>query len=255
MSKGSKITTEIVYSEGPARFRRLWKTENLKLLLGSFDQKYVKILESKIPATDKEVFEALAKKTRKTNRPYNSKKILAFEEFLEPNMKILDFGGANGQIANALQEFKTEVTVADTTIPKNRVPGLKYVELKSGPLPFKDNEFDVTCCFMVLHHIKERQQILKELTRVTKKFLFVQEHNVLTREEKDLIDIQHGMYMYVLQTDDYDKTKNFDEWEAFYFPAETLLKELNELGFKRIMYRPSKSGYLTKNYFATFVKE
>lgn len=237
------------------RFRRLWKTENLRLLLESFDPKYTKILETSSPKSDKEVFSILSKRTKKTTHPYNSKKILNFEEFLTENMKILDFGGANGQIANALQEFKTEVTVADTTIPKNKVPGLKYVELKHGPLPFKDNEFDATCCFMVLHHIEQRQQILKELARVTKKFLFIQEHNAETEEEKDLIDIQHGMFMYVTQEDDYDKTKNFDEWKAFYFRAETLLKELNQLGFKRITYRPSKKGYLTKNYFATYVKD
>lgn len=234
------------------RFQRLARYKNLELLLNMFDSKYFSLVEDK---SDEENFNNFAKVTEKKQHSYNTNKILAFKRFLSPRMKILDFGGANGQIAEALQQFKTEVVVADTYIPKDRRPNIKYVEIKQDVLPFEKNQFDAVCCFMVLHHIKNRQTILKELARVTKTYLFIQEHNAETKEEKDLIDIQHGMYMYVLQSDDYDKTKNFDEWESYYFSEQTLKKELEQLGFKRIVYQPSKSGYLTKNYFATYVKK
>ncbi len=242
----------------PGRFQRAFQEspDRLKELLEQFDKRYFDVVKQNKTKSDTIIFDKLAAKTEKKDYPFNVKKILAFEAYIEPNMNILDFGGSNGEIAKAIQEFKTKVTVADVHIPAKKPPGIKYVELKEDmPLPFKNGEFDISCCFMVLHHIQNRHATLKELARVTKKFLFIQEHDAIDQMDCDLIDIQHGMYMYVTQTDDYDKTKNFDQWKAFYFSVTTLDKDLSTLGFKKIAYRVSaRSGHTTKNYFATYVK-
>lgn len=242
----------------PDRFRRVITNapDRLKLLLNQFNNNYYQIITQHKHKSDTENFRHLANITKKEHYPFNSKKIMEFVPFIEPGMNILDFGGSSGEIANKIQELKTNVTVADVTIPHKKFPTVKYVEIKDdNKLPFKKDEFDATCCFMVLHHVQNFAAIVKEIARVTKKFLFVQEHNATDQKDIDLIDIQHGIYMYVTQTDDYDKTKSFDDWKAFYFSAETLDKELQKYGFKKISFRMStRSGYTTKNYFAIYVK-
>lgn len=46
-------------------------------------------------------------------------------------------------------------------------------------LPFEDNEFDICLCSLVLHHFKTLRNVIKELTRVTRKYFIAFEVNAL----------------------------------------------------------------------------
>lgn len=62
--------------------------------------------------------------------------------------------------------------------------------------PFEDNFFDLTTCFMVLHHAKNLELTLSEINRVTKKnkYFVITEHNNFTAVDRMLADIEHAMY-------------------------------------------------------------
>lgn len=240
------------------RFRRANERNNgrLRVLLDKYDPKFfaevrrLQFARNQSEYEDDIIFEKLLTIYKSRQVDYNVHKILAFKDYIKPGMKILDFGGGNGQIAKFTKDkFNVDVTVADTVIPKKRENGISYVELKEhDKLPFADQSFDAICCFMVLHHIKERQTIIAELKRVTKTYIFIQEHDAKA-DDFDIIDLQHGLFMYVLQIDDYDKTKKFRDWSAYYFDFAQLSKYFNNVKLLR-----RSNDQTTKNYFALYEK-
>jgi SAM-dependent methyltransferase len=166
------------------------------------------------------------------NATYNTNKInylKNIENEITPNTRILDFGGANGAISEALlNKYNLNsidlVDVHDGTklIPNNKI---KY-QCITNTLPYADNTFDITVAFMVLHHINpaDRKKLINEIYRCTNKYVLIHEHDMQGKINL-LLDIIHGMYMYVYKTDDYDKTKTFSEFKAWYMSVD----ELDEL--------------------------
>jgi len=47
------------------------------------------------------------------------------------------------------------------------------IDLESGPLPYKDNSFDVVLCFDVLEHLENIYDVFDELCRVAKKYVII----------------------------------------------------------------------------------
>lgn len=114
---------------------------------------------------------------------------------------------------------------------------LQFKFIKINPnqkYPFKDNYFSLISSFMVLHHIKDLDFILKELSRITKKngILIIREHDCLTYVDKMLADIVHIMYE-VVYSKNYDKTFKKNYFAKYYdrFQWEYILSKYN---FKRI---------------------
>lgn len=82
-------------------------------------------------------------------------------------------------------------------------------------LPYQDNQFDVVCAMMSLHHMKDVTLWLKEIHRVVKTggLLLIREHDVLT-SDKDLnliLDLVHGMYAMV-----WSKVREQDTFITYY---------------------------------------
>jgi ubiquinone/menaquinone biosynthesis C-methylase UbiE len=89
--------------------------------------------------------------------------------------KVLDFGAGSGVLEPTLVKNFKEVYALDRYTSsleylknEKKIKNLKIIKYSCGPLPFKDNFFDVVFAADVLEHFHERKTILKEFKRVLK---------------------------------------------------------------------------------------
>lgn len=93
---------------------------------------------------------------------------------------ILDVGCGEGFTLNRLKENnigkKLEgIEFSKTAIDLGRqsYPDIKIIQGDIYNLPYKDNEFNLVLCTEVLEHLENPQTALKELIRVSKKYLLI----------------------------------------------------------------------------------
>ncbi len=97
---------------------------------------------------------------------------------LDRNSKsLLDVGCGNGfwldHIAQKPDFSKFELFGLDISHASDLGPNQSYICGEIETLPFEDKSFDVVTCFYVLEHIKNLNQAINELKRVTRRQLFL----------------------------------------------------------------------------------
>ena len=119
------------------------------------------------------------------------RRILPITEKYLAGKKVLDVGCGNGLpalvIGNHCDIFLTDVE----DIRDERAKGFEFRKGEIGKLPYPDNSFDTLYVQFVLHHLNSGcnlDQILKELSRVTRQYLIIVEetHSEETDMEKAL---------------------------------------------------------------------
>jgi ubiquinone/menaquinone biosynthesis C-methylase UbiE len=104
--------------------------------------------------------------------------------------RVLDIGCGTGYTSLRYPGFRdngNEITSMD--LSKTEIQLAKKYVVGSGEtrdfiianalyLPFKNDSFDAAFCIYVLHHIKEHQKVLEEMTRVSKKICCVEPNNI-----------------------------------------------------------------------------
>ena len=100
----------------------------------------------------------------------------------EPDAKVLDLGVTPDQLLpesnffEALYPWKERIVAAsieDAQWLEGRYPGLRFVRIERGPLPFADNEFDILFCSAVIEHVGDtasQRQLVAECLRVSRRF-------------------------------------------------------------------------------------
>ena len=88
------------------------------------------------------------------------------------NDKILDFGCGSCCYTKYLKDLGYNITGIDVI---NEGTCFKPNIYNGKKIPYNDNYFDVVICSFVLHHIPDYKKIIKELIRVTKKFILIYE--------------------------------------------------------------------------------
>jgi 2-polyprenyl-3-methyl-5-hydroxy-6-metoxy-1,4-benzoquinol methylase len=93
---------------------------------------------------------------------------------------ILDVGCGEGFTLNRLKENGIgkklegiEYLQAAIDLGKKTYPDIKITKGNIYELPYKDNSFDLVLCTEVLEHLEKPQDALKELVRVSKKYLII----------------------------------------------------------------------------------
>ena len=93
---------------------------------------------------------------------------------------ILDVGCGEGFTLNRLKENQIgknlegiEYLKAAIELGKKTYPDIKITEGSIYELPYKDNSFDLVLCTEVLEHLEDPEKGLKELVRVSKKYLVI----------------------------------------------------------------------------------
>jgi 2-polyprenyl-3-methyl-5-hydroxy-6-metoxy-1,4-benzoquinol methylase len=93
---------------------------------------------------------------------------------------ILDAGCGEGFTLNRLREKGIgkkweglEYSKMAIELGKKAYPDIKIIQGSVYELPYKDNAFDLVLCTEVLEHLEKPQDALKELVRVSKKYLVI----------------------------------------------------------------------------------
>ena len=85
----------------------------------------------------------------------------------------------------------------DYDTKKRKDFNINFVEIEeSGKYNFEDNYFSLISCFMVLHHVRDLDFVLRELNRITELngYVYITEHQTVNNVEKMLCDIEHSIY-------------------------------------------------------------
>lgn len=122
-----------------------------------------------------------------------------------PESKVLDLGVTpdkslpESNFFERLYPHKERITAAsieDAAFLEQEYPGLKFVPLNAGALPFADNEFDIIFCSAVIEHVGDRaaqEQFLKEALRVTKQFFFTTPNRWYPMEFHTFLPLLHWL--------------------------------------------------------------
>ena len=94
--------------------------------------------------------------------------------FLRPGDRIADVGTGNGVLCELLRSRRFDVTPIDIA-DKSIVPGVQPVIYDGEHLPFEDDHFDVALAITVLHHTKDPDTILAEMSRVARRLIVIEE--------------------------------------------------------------------------------
>ena len=98
-------------------------------------------------------------------------------EVIPPDTKsLLDVGCGDGLLTSMIKEQRPDLEVKGVDVlvrPENRI---EVIPFDGFHLPFDDKSFDMVIFFDVLHHTTDLNQLLKEASRVSRKFIVVKDH-------------------------------------------------------------------------------
>jgi len=96
---------------------------------------------------------------------------------LKENQDYLEVGCGNGHVCKHLaRKYHLKVTGTDVDSEMIKlaredtddIPQIRFMEMDATKMPFEDNEFDIVLSFGVMHHIRNWQDALNEMSRVLK---------------------------------------------------------------------------------------
>lgn len=94
----------------------------------------------------------------------------------EDNSHILDVGCDDGEFSQMLLKKNHSLTVKGIDIQDNRPAKIPRKIYDGKNIPYQDQQFDITMAVDVLHHTRDIGRILKEMKRVTKKYIIIKDH-------------------------------------------------------------------------------
>jgi ubiquinone/menaquinone biosynthesis C-methylase UbiE len=116
---------------------------------------------------------------------------------------VLDVGTATGRTLRDLKEAQPHLSVCgvepvaaliDQAIQKGNTAFGPIFQASGTALPFRDASFDVVCEFAVLHHVPNPRAVVREMTRVAKKAVFIADSNRFGQGSRALRLIKLGLY-------------------------------------------------------------
>ena len=164
------------------------------------------------------------------------------------NIKYLDICCGSGKKTELfqknlhLQKENTYCTDIETWGPyknKNKIP-FQFKLILDGKLDYDDNFFDLTTCILSLHHIKDLNNFIKEILRITKPggYFILIEHSVVTDYDRIFINIQHLLFtvlydnrMNYLENPDFIYCYSMYEWNYIMMKHNFILKREESLSF------------------------
>ena len=118
------------------------------------------------------------------------------------------------------------------------------------PYPFEDDTFDLITIKMVLHHVKNYDFTLNEITRILKKdgLLIIIEHDAFSYADYMLNDIEHGFYLNVFN-------QNTNEENFLDLKSKSIYKEKKSIGVHKYYSWVEQSYHFRKKGFEYIRKQ
>lgn len=151
------------------------------------------------------------------------------------NIKYLDIGCGNGnktlRFSNLLGLKKENINGTDINLwgpYKQDQTSYNFnfkLILKDGKLDYSDNSFDLVTCFLMLHHVNDLKQLIKEIKRILKPngVLLIIEHDCHDDYDKLILNILHTLYGFIVDKDmrsitnpSYSEYFNWCEWDFIF---------------------------------------
>ncbi len=106
-----------------------------------------------------------------------------FMSWIKDGSQVLDIGCGDGYLGQLLQrQKKCDVTcfdISEVALNKAKAKGLKTVlGSVEDPLPFQNNSFDCVIATEIIEHVPLSEQVLREMSRISKKYILVSVPNV-----------------------------------------------------------------------------
>jgi|GEM_PF-2621334 len=123
-------------------------------------------------------------------------------------------------------------------------------------LDFPSRSFSFITLFQVLHHMKNLDKMLAEISRVCKPnaMIFVREHDLgdyeYHRTNRDLFKLEHAFCEILLDGKTYDNFAN--EYWANYKTKEEWVKIFKKYGFEFLAYKAIDKNNFTNYYYAIY---
>ncbi len=95
---------------------------------------------------------------------------------LEPDLKLLDVGCGDGELAAALGSRVPGLEVSGIEIQPRPDCAIDCTQFDGVHIPYPSNSFDVCMFVDVLHHTTDPLVILREGCRVSRKFVLIKDH-------------------------------------------------------------------------------
>lgn len=127
----------------------------------------------------------------------------------QPGMKLLEVGCAGGHNLTRLLRRKPiddytglDITESYLEVARKKHPTVNWVQGDARELPFKDKQFDVTFCLLMLLHLDEAgaRKAVDELCRVTKDLVFIHTYCAKQRYDSLRFETDHGGVVQVSPT-------------------------------------------------------
>lgn len=156
---------------------------------------------------------------------------------------ILDIGSGSGGVARLIESrIGSKVQCLDVQELKKSI--IRPVIFDGVNIPFGDDTFTVSICAFILHHARQQETLLREITRVTKSRIIVLEDladnpvdHVLTHLHRIASHINYRSRNMIFRSG--------PEWkELFYQQGLTLEKEVSILRDREPLYPISRKMFI-----------
>jgi len=192
------------------------------------------------------------------NESRNNKRLRDILKMLPKNFtpkRVLDIGCGDGGVLIKLSKF--------FGLSKENVVGIDVREIKSDKFTFMkvsesetkfdlDKNFDLIICLHTLHHSRNLEYLLKEISRLSDGYVVIREHDCENEQEQMIIDITHGFYELVA-TNPQENPNHNNDYYSLYFSKEDMERILKEYCDMRIVTSTEPEG-IDKSYYTVAKK-
>lgn len=95
---------------------------------------------------------------------------------LEESAEILDLGCGDGKIDSYILEERKDIKIKGIDVLVRPDTYIDVMEYDGKTIPYEDNSFDTVMTIDVLHHTDNPMEIVKEMTRVSSKYIVIKDH-------------------------------------------------------------------------------